>query len=182
MLGILKMKIPDILRQMNSFGAVQISSEFSWLIKKILLLEKRELAVEIGVFKGGTFFALTQLFDRVIGIDIKPGILPFDLRPQDIYITSDSKDKALLSSFDDNSIDFLFIDGDHSYEGVSQDFKLWLSKVRKDGMIAFHDIKGADIEGYKYGVKDFWASIKHEYKSDQIIDHTKYYGIGVIWK
>lgn len=37
-------------------------------------------------------------------------------------------------------IDFLFIDGDHSYEGVKADFEMYSPLVAKNGIIAFHDI------------------------------------------
>jgi len=36
-------------------------------------------------------------------------------------------------------IDMLFIDADHSYEGVKLDFDSWYPFVRKGGIIAFHD-------------------------------------------
>jgi predicted O-methyltransferase YrrM len=39
----------------------------------------------------------------------------------------------------DRPIDFLFIDGDHTYEGCSADIKAWLGFVRRGGWIAFHD-------------------------------------------
>jgi len=41
--------------------------------------------------------------------------------------------------FEDNSIDFLFIDGDHTYEGCKNDIKLWFPKVKTPGIIAGHD-------------------------------------------
>ena len=37
------------------------------------------------------------------------------------------------------SIDVLFIDGDHTYDAVVQDFNQWIPYVRKDGYILFHD-------------------------------------------
>jgi MMP 1-O-methyltransferase len=38
-----------------------------------------------------------------------------------------------------DDIDFLFIDGDHSIEGCSNDFNLYSEKVKKGGYIGFHD-------------------------------------------
>jgi len=43
------------------------------------------------------------------------------------------------SKFDDDSIDFVYIDGDHSYESVVKDITLYLPKIRKGGIIAGHD-------------------------------------------
>lgn len=39
----------------------------------------------------------------------------------------------------DNSVDLVFVDGDHSFGGVERDFNAWLPKVKVGGVIAFHD-------------------------------------------
>ena len=39
----------------------------------------------------------------------------------------------------DKGIDYIFIDGDHAYDSVKQDFNDWLPHVKKGGFIAFHD-------------------------------------------
>ena len=39
----------------------------------------------------------------------------------------------------DNSLDFVYIDGDHSYDFVMQDIILWGRKVRKGGIVSGHD-------------------------------------------
>ena len=41
--------------------------------------------------------------------------------------------------FQDGSLDFIYIDGDHSYEGVKKDIQLWFPKVKKGGLVAGHD-------------------------------------------
>lgn len=41
--------------------------------------------------------------------------------------------------FQDESIDFAFIDADHSYEGVTEDIKCWYPKIKKGGVLAGHD-------------------------------------------
>jgi predicted O-methyltransferase YrrM len=41
--------------------------------------------------------------------------------------------------FDDNSVDFVFLDADHSYESVKKDIESWLPKIKKGGMISGHD-------------------------------------------
>lgn len=44
--------------------------------------------------------------------------------------------------------DFLFIDGDHSYEGVKTDWELWTPLVSTGGIVALHDSRaypGRDI-------------------------------------
>ncbi len=44
-------------------------------------------------------------------------------------------------------IDVLFIDGDHEYESVHQDFELWFPKLKNEGIIAFHDSVGKGWPG-----------------------------------
>lgn len=39
----------------------------------------------------------------------------------------------------DESLDFVFIDGDHAYESVKQDINDWFPKVRKGGIVSGHD-------------------------------------------
>jgi hypothetical protein len=46
---------------------------------------------------------------------------------------------ACVDRFADHSLDFLYIDGEHTYEGVKTDIKNWKSKVRPGGIIAGHD-------------------------------------------
>ena len=41
--------------------------------------------------------------------------------------------------FEDASVDFVFIDADHSYDSVVKDINSWLPKIRKGGMISGHD-------------------------------------------
>ena len=44
-----------------------------------------------------------------------------------------------LAAFDDHSISFAYVDGDHSYEGVSADLKALFPKMKIGGIMAFDD-------------------------------------------
>jgi len=59
--------------------------------------------------------------------------------------------------FEDESLDFIFIDADHSYEGVKRDITLWSPKVKKGGHIVGHDI---DWEGVKRAVEELIPDYK----------------------
>lgn len=62
--------------------------------------------------------------------------------------------KTLLAG---RPIDFLFIDGDHTWEGVSADFRLYSPLVRSGGIVAFHDINPSiRNEQQNFGVPDFF--------------------------
>jgi hypothetical protein len=46
--------------------------------------------------------------------------------------------------FNDNSLDFVYIDANHAYDYVVQDIELWYPKVKKGGFICGHDYLGLD--------------------------------------
>lgn len=50
--------------------------------------------------------------------------------------------------FEDNSLDFVYIDGDHGFDYVMQDLIVWSRKVRPGGIVAGHDyyrFRGAGV-------------------------------------
>ena len=47
----------------------------------------------------------------------------------------------------DDSLDFVFIDGDHSYVGTKRDIKAWLPKVKEGGWICGHDYDNQNTLG-----------------------------------
>ena len=57
------------------------------------------------------------------------------------------------------TIDFLFIDGDHTYAGVKQDFELYSRLLSKDGLVALHDIAPRPDEP-RIEVWKFWRELK----------------------
>jgi len=48
-----------------------------------------------------------------------------------------SEEASLL--FEDESLDLVFLDGDHLYESFIRDFESWLPKVKKGGILCGHD-------------------------------------------
>lgn len=53
------------------------------------------------------------------------------------YVYSENKD--VVEGFDRGSLGFVFVDGDHSYEGAKRDFHNYYSKVRQGGLFSGHD-------------------------------------------
>lgn len=51
------------------------------------------------------------------------------------------KKKSLdaVEDFKDESLDFVYIDGDHSFEACTNDISRWTKKVRMGGIVAGHD-------------------------------------------
>jgi len=44
--------------------------------------------------------------------------------------------------FENNSLDFVYIDGNHTYNFVKQDIQIWLPKIKKSSLICGHDYQG----------------------------------------
>jgi len=83
--------------------------------------------------------------------------------------------------FPDKTYDYIYIDGDHSFQGVVLDFKLFMPMLNKGGYMVFHDIcvKGKKLEG-EYGVWKLWRTLEKELKVIKI-DHLGS-GLGIIQK
>jgi hypothetical protein len=77
----------------------------------------------------------------------------------------------------DSSLDCVFIDGDHSYDAVKNDFETWSQFVSEDGVILLHDTCVETINGNEYGVKQFFEEID---LPKCTFTHT--FGLGVISK
>ena len=58
-----------------------------------------------------------------------------------------NESRAALESLADESLDFIYIDGDHTYEGVKSDLELSLRKIKAGGIITGDD----------YGPGSWWA-------------------------
>lgn len=59
--------------------------------------------------------------------------------------------------FEDDSLDFVFIDANHDYEPVKADIAAWKPKIRKGGVLAGHDYKNG-WKGVDYAVKESLGS------------------------
>lgn len=122
--------------------------------------------VEVGVWKGKTFFEITKNLPNVFTYGVDPyksenyknysHSEPMNTEDQERYdkikgeVNKRSKHynncKMLFKTseeasklFSDKSLDIVYIDGLHDYNNVSKDIKLWLPKVRVGGILCGHD-------------------------------------------
>jgi len=57
----------------------------------------------------------------------------------------------------DASLSLVYVDADHSYNGVKSDCEVWFPKVKKGGFMAFHDYQNPAY-GVKKAVQEFAAA------------------------
>ena len=179
---------------------IQIKEEILELLR-ILNKIKPKVILEIGTASGGTLFLFTRVASEdatIISIDLPGGKFgggypawkshlykAFKLPKQKMHLiraNSHSKEtlEKLKNILGDRKIDFLFIDGDHTYKGVRKDFEMYSPLVRKGGIIAFHDIVDGPTKDVG-GVPKFWREIKSTACKEIIKDRSQGgAGIGVL--
>lgn len=66
---------------------------------------------------------------------------------------------AAAQRFNAGSVDFVFIDAEHTYEGVSGDIKAWSGKVKPGGLIAGHDYSAEAWPGVTRAVDEAFVHV-----------------------
>src|SRR5436853_1192145 len=188
----------------SSWGAfltvrpIQVKEEITQLLQTIVKTSPRTV-VEIGTANGGTLFLLTRVAApkaTLISID-KPngsfgGGYPRSMVPvfrsfardgQEVtLVRRDSHDVETFSltrkMLNNREIDFLFIDGDHSYQGVKSDFATYSPLVAEGGMIGLHDIVPG-LPSHVGDVPRFWTEVRDRYKSRAIVKDWNQGGAGI---
>jgi hypothetical protein len=88
--------------------------------------------------------------------------------------------KSFSSKYVKRRYGYIYIDGDHSYEGVKNDYLSFWPKLIKHGIMSFHDITLTGIhEESKFGVYRLWKEISRN-SSVSIISRQN--GIGFLQK
>lgn len=145
---------------------------FPLMINKLGLKTGVEIGVDLGLFSKHILDKTTiekyycvDLWMDDFGSDYKPGYYDKDgnnrfnkayelLKPfGDRVVMMKMSSVEASTKFVDNSLDYCYIDGDHSLQGVFLDIYHWLPKVKIGGIIGFHDFKN----GPKSGIKDAWG-------------------------
>jgi len=195
----------DVVLREPVLGAMQKPREIIGLLT-LLQKDPPRRVCEIGTASGGTLFLLAKvcspdalLLSVDIGMSWERSLVHAGFangRQRIVSVRRDSRApqtiaqvRALLRG---KPLDLLFIDGDHTYEGVKADFTNYSPLVRKGGLIVFHDIVadfrtryGKEIPNAPYTgeVPVFWNEIKAEHKTSELIEDPEQdgYGIGVVY-
>ncbi|MGE5214739.1 MAG: class I SAM-dependent methyltransferase [Nitrospirota bacterium] len=177
----------------------QKREEIRWLFEFVRTLRPR-VVLEIGLDFGGTFFLWSRAAARdahLLAVDSRPvgrfgAWSPFALvrrafavesQRVTLLMGSDSHSEntreRVMSALDGRPVEFLFIDGDHSRDGVWQDFEMYSSLVAPGGLIAFHDISSNPAE-WTQGVARFWTEFTAEHETKEcVVSGESGFGIGL---
>jgi predicted O-methyltransferase YrrM len=167
----------------------QVRSEILQLARILEELRPR-CALEIGTNYGGTLLLLCTLASanaKIISVDLPSGPfgggypqrkIPlfnrFPKRGQQLHlIRADSHATAtrerVLQILGSEKLDYLFIDGDHTYSGIQRDFQMYAPLVRSSGIVALHDIVTYD-DKTKCQVAKFWNEVKQSHRHREIVE------------
>jgi len=153
----IKETINKILWKVN----LRISKPFPRAFQKYNLMEKEDLVgVEIGVYEGDNSFSLLKRssIKKLYLVDPYKSytslFYPGGVSEDELDII-EKREKLQLSKFNEivwvreksddalnkipNDLDFVYIDGNHSYEYVKKDIENYYDKLKPGGLLAGHD-------------------------------------------
>jgi hypothetical protein len=180
----------EVARGAVVYNAIQKERE---LAEALAYARDKKVIVEIGSAAGGTVWAWCQVAApdaTIISIDLPDGIgggqhsylaeqrtEAFKQADQTVHmIRGDSHSERtkmrLLEILDGRKIDFLFIDGDHTLEGVTKDWEMYGELA---DIVGFHDIvKHTHPELQWSRVDELWDTI--DLPKDRIFDEGAHKG------
>jgi glycosyltransferase involved in cell wall biosynthesis/cephalosporin hydroxylase len=186
-----QLKNQQLIRKRNS---MQISLEIENL-QLLLANKKPKVVIEIGTAKGGTLARWFELptVETIISIDLSNGIHGGQGFEERTYVISDAIEQANIGKIefyavngssrdpyiinrvrellDGRSVDFIFIDGDHTYNGVKRDFENYEGFLSTDAIVGFHDIIDSEFHrANNCNVSEFWKQLKLQYESEEFIN------------
>lgn len=191
----------------NLGGLIAYSQVQDEILELLRILDeiKPKVIIEIGTAGGGTLFLFPHVASEdatIISIDLPGGKFgggypkwkiplynAFRLPKQKLHLiraNSHSQEtlKKVKNVLNGRKVDFLFIDGDHTYEGVKKDFEMYSTLIKGNGIIAFHDIVFGPKENVG-GVPGFWEEVKdnYYYSFKEIVKDwgQEGYGIGILY-
>jgi predicted O-methyltransferase YrrM len=142
----------------------QVSSDELALLTKYA--RDARILVEVGTFEGATTKALAESTDgHVYSMDVffagrsgicYPEVIARHHCRKYSNVTILKGASADVGRTFAQPVDFLFVDADHSYEGVKADWLMWFPKVKVNGIIALHDCKHTDRMPQHQGSWDFY--------------------------
>lgn len=119
-----------------------------------------ELGVDKGILTG---MLLRQCPDlKLIAVDLFPNlerskrVFGYESEHFDRLTVMKMSTADAARLVDDASLDFVFIDADHSYDAVMEDITLWAPKVRPGGWLGGHDFHQRKFPGVVEAVQRYF--------------------------
>lgn len=87
-----------------------------------------------------------------------------------VFMRGDSVERS--QCIIDGSLKLVYIDADHSYEGVKRDIEAWVPKLVPGGVLAFHDYANPDY-GVNRAVQEFASAtnlVVHDIPEESVYD------------
>jgi cephalosporin hydroxylase len=173
-------------------GSCQIPWEIESAIK-LMSHARPQIMCEIGTYDGGTSLLFNKFLNTVelmicIDLYVKNKELLKLLAPPmqkllfiDMPSYSGRTVDKVARFLNGRMIDVLFIDGDHRYEGVKQDFLCFSPFVREGGLILFHDIVEDSGRGRAWagGVPKLWRELSPHYSHREFVQSRDQEGFGI---
>jgi predicted O-methyltransferase YrrM len=137
-------KINELIKNMNVHLC---EKDKEALIKYASQVEDGGLIVDIGTAAGGSAFVMALAskpdiqvitIDPVVNRDFIGNRQSLGLEKKVFFMNETSK--SVFKNWSGRMIDMIFVDGVHSYEGVKSDLKISFPYLKKDCVIAIHDI------------------------------------------
>lgn len=111
-------------------------------------------------YRATTLLKTAEQQERLLA-EAKEKLSPYNVR----FIRKPSVEAA--KDVEDNSLDFVYIDGDHNFDYVMQDLIVWNRKVRLGGIVSGHDYYRFRDAGVVNAVDAFTTAHQvHEYFID----------------
>ena len=131
---------------LNHYASRLMLSEAAYLYATVRDLEGSPNVAEIGRYRGGTTVLLAAAGGTVLSVDNDSKLEESDTSLRRVLLRlglSERCDLRLANSTSvivpPESLDLVFVDGDHSYEGVSGDIQHWLPALRPGAHLVVHD-------------------------------------------
>lgn len=123
---------------------------------------KKLNVIVVDTFEGATNEPAQMLLaaQEVPGNVFKDSMKRFGLTPTILKGTTDEMCKFV----ENESLDLLFIDANHSEESVRADLKNWMPKIKRGGLIGGHDYGGSWV-GVKQAVDEKFREVRHHHPS-----------------